>query len=92
MQEPLYERRFLNPAFASDTGVADEYEDINDQEYAYVKESHWEVQWEDLDLTGQILGKGSFGDVQLGRVRIKGKWLQAAVKTLKGNFASKSYQ
>ncbi|XP_072047342.1 fibroblast growth factor receptor homolog 2-like [Amphiura filiformis] len=69
-----------NPSFAFDV---DGYEDINDQDYEYVKSSKWDVSWGDLNLSGQILGKGNFGEVQLGKVKIKDRWMKAAVKTLK---------
>ena len=54
--------------------------DLNSQEYEEV----WKVSWKDLRFSGKILGKGYFGNVQLGKVRIKDKWITAAVKTLKG--------
>ncbi|XP_072035280.1 angiopoietin-1 receptor-like [Amphiura filiformis] len=76
----VHEETRSNPSFAFDV---DDYEDINDKEYEYVKSSKWDVSWGDLNLSGQILGKGNFGEVQLGKVRIKGRWMKAAVKTLK---------
>ena len=58
--------------------------DLNDQEYEEITASKWSIPWKDLDLSGKILGKGNFGEVQFGRVCVKGKWIKAAVKTLKG--------
>ena len=46
----------------------------------------WDISWKDLRLSGKILGKGNFGEVQLGKVKIKDKWIEAAVKTLKGQY------
>ena len=48
--------------------------------------SKWDIRWEDLRLSGKILGKGNFGEVQLGKVKINDKWIQAAVKTLKREY------
>ncbi|XP_072035154.1 uncharacterized protein [Amphiura filiformis] len=76
----VHEETRTNPSFAFDV---EGYEDINDQDYEYMKSSKWDVAWQDLNLSGQILGKGNFGEVQLGKVRIKGRWMKAAVKTLK---------
>ena len=66
----------------------DEYEDVNlnSQEYEEVTAAKWNISWQDLSLSGKILGKGNFGEVQLGKVRIKDKWITAAVKTLKGQY------
>ena len=48
--------------------------------------SRWEIAWEDLMLSGKILGKGNFGEVQLGRVFVANKWVKAAIKTLKSRY------
>ena len=46
----------------------------------------WEIAWEDLMLLGTTLGKGDFGDVQLGRVFAANKWVKVAIKTLKSKY------
>ena len=75
--------RFENQAFSPDI---DGYEDVDldDQEYEEVTSSKWDIAWKDLRFSGEILGKGNFGEVQLGKVKIKDRWIKAAVKTLKG--------
>ena len=86
MQVERGRAHFANQAFSPDQ---DEYEDVDlmdDQEYEEVTSSKWDIAWEDMRLSGTILGKGSFGEVQLGRVMVKGKWIKAAVKTLKRKF------
>ncbi len=78
---------FANQAFRSDTV---EYEDVDldEQEYEEVISTQWDIAWDDLNLSGKILGKGNFGDVQLAEVKIKDKWIMAAVKTLKREFCN----
>ena len=49
----------------------------------------WEISWTNLRLSGKILGRGDFGEVQLGEVRINDKWIAAAVKTLIGKYNSR---
>ncbi|XP_072034064.1 uncharacterized protein [Amphiura filiformis] len=73
---------FENQAFNPDTGGYEDV-DLDDQEYEEVTSSQWDIAWEDLNLSGQILGKGNFGDVQMAKVKIRNKWVMAAVKTLK---------
>ena len=46
--------------------------------------SKWDIAWKDVRLSGEILGKGNFGEVQLGKVKVNDRWIKAAVKTLKG--------
>ena len=67
----------------------DGYEDVDldDQEYEEVTSSKWDIRWEDLRLSGNILGKGNFGEVQFGKVRINDKWIQAAIKTSKSEYS-----
>ena len=76
---------FANQAFSPDMG---EYEDVglDDQEYEKVISTQWDIAWDDLNLSGKILGKGNFGDVQQAEVKIKDKWIIAAVKTLKREY------
>ncbi|XP_072037352.1 uncharacterized protein [Amphiura filiformis] len=61
----------------------EEYEDLDDPGYEDVTSSKWDISWDNLNLSGKILGKGNFGEVQLARVWINDKWIKAAVKTLK---------
>ncbi|XP_038066673.1 tyrosine-protein kinase receptor Tie-1-like [Patiria miniata] len=42
-----------------------------------------EIKWENLIIDDEILGKGNFGEVRAGGVKIKGKVTKAAIKTLK---------
>ena len=61
------------------------YADADGQDYYddTAAPSKWEIPWENLSLYKKILGKGNFGEVQLGRVYINDKWVKAAIKTLK---------
>ncbi|XP_072024696.1 angiopoietin-1 receptor-like isoform X2 [Amphiura filiformis] len=83
LKQPVNEGNlFENQAFNPDTGAYEDL-DLDDQEYEEVTSSQWDIAWEDLNLSGQILGKGNFGDVQMAKVKIRNKWIMAAVKTLK---------
>ncbi|XP_038066679.1 angiopoietin-1 receptor-like [Patiria miniata] len=42
-----------------------------------------EIKWENLIIDDEILGKGNFGEVRAGGVRIRGRVTEAAIKTLK---------
>ncbi|XP_072048633.1 angiopoietin-1 receptor-like [Amphiura filiformis] len=75
--------RFNNQAFTTDDNEGYDNTSLNSLEYEEVTSSEWDIEWNDLSLSGKILGKGNFGDVQMGRVLIKDKWIHAAVKTLK---------
>ena len=44
----------------------------------------WSVLWDDLMVGNKVLGKGQFGEVGDGVVRIKGDLCRAAIKKLKG--------
>ncbi|XP_072016559.1 uncharacterized protein [Amphiura filiformis] len=74
--------QFENETFNADD---DEYEDVglDDQGYEEITSSKLDISWDNLDLSGKLLGKGNFGEVQLARVWINDKWIKAAVKTLK---------
>ena len=75
---------FGNPMFNADDPAYEDV-DLDDQEYETVTSSKWDIAWKDLNLSEQILGKGNFGEVRLGKVWIRDKWIKAAVKTLKGD-------
>ncbi|XP_038066675.1 tyrosine-protein kinase receptor Tie-2-like [Patiria miniata] len=44
-----------------------------------------EIKWENMIIDDEILGKGNFGEVRAGGVRIRGRVTEAAIKTLKDN-------
>ena len=56
---------------------------MGNQEYEDIAASKWDIAWKDLSLSGKILGKGNFGEVQLGKVYVNNIWVKAAIKTLK---------
>ncbi|XP_038066671.1 ephrin type-A receptor 3-like [Patiria miniata] len=51
-----------------------------------------EIKWENLIIDDEILGKGNFGEVRAGGVRIGGQVTKAAIKTLKVNCVSLVFQ
>ncbi|XP_038062540.1 proto-oncogene tyrosine-protein kinase receptor Ret-like [Patiria miniata] len=48
----------------------------------------WEILWSDLLLDDEVLGRGNFGEVRSGAVRIGGKVIRAAIKMLKEHSSS----
>ena len=48
--------------------------------------SFWDINWEDFRVLDAILGRGEFGIVQEGKVRIGNQWITVAVKNLPGSF------
>ncbi len=58
----------------------DIYENIGLPQWAV----DWEIQWTNLIVEDTILGKGNFGEVRLGGIKLKGKVIKAAIKMLKG--------
>ncbi|XP_038061108.1 angiopoietin-1 receptor-like [Patiria miniata] len=48
----------------------------------------WEILWSDLLLDDEVLGRGNFGKVRSGAVRIGGKVIRAAIKMLKEHSSS----
>ncbi len=58
----------------------DIYENIGLPQWAV----DWEIQWTHLIVEDTILGKGHFGEVRLGGIKMKGKVVKAAIKMLKG--------
>ncbi|XP_071799993.1 tyrosine-protein kinase receptor Tie-1-like [Asterias amurensis] len=52
----------------------------------------WSVLWEDLMVGNKVLGKGHFGEVSDGVVRVKGDLCRAAIKKLKENATSADRQ
>ncbi|XP_038068801.1 angiopoietin-1 receptor-like [Patiria miniata] len=47
--------------------------------------SELEIKWDNFIIDDEILGKGNFGEVRAGCVKIKGQVTKAAIKTIKGN-------
>ncbi|XP_038066672.1 tyrosine-protein kinase receptor Tie-2-like [Patiria miniata] len=47
-----------------------------------------EIEWDDLIIDDEILGKGNFGEVRAGGVRIGGQVTKAAIKSLKDSCTS----
>ena len=60
------------------------YEDIGLPPWA----TNMEIVWENLMIEDRILGKGNFGEVRAGGVKVKGRFIKAAIKTLKGKHHS----
>ncbi|XP_072048570.1 tyrosine-protein kinase receptor Tie-1-like [Amphiura filiformis] len=58
------------------------YEDVGTQNVASGS-FKWEIQWNDLDLSDTILGKGQFGEVRKGVYKGEDKHIPVAIKTLK---------
>ncbi|XP_033636801.1 tyrosine-protein kinase receptor Tie-1-like, partial [Asterias rubens] len=52
----------------------------------------WSVLWDDLMVGNKVLGKGHFGEVGDGVVRVKGDLCRAAIKKLKENATSADRQ
>ncbi|XP_038062454.1 proto-oncogene tyrosine-protein kinase receptor Ret-like [Patiria miniata] len=48
----------------------------------------WEILWSDLLLDDEVLGRGNFGEVRSGAVRIGGKVTRAAIKMIKEQSSS----
>ena len=64
-----------------DDGV---YEDVGLPPWA----AKMQIIWENLMIEDRILGKGNFGEVRAGEVKVKGRFIKAAIKTLKGKHHS----
>ncbi|XP_022083663.1 angiopoietin-1 receptor-like [Acanthaster planci] len=45
----------------------------------------WKIPWSDLTVDDRILGRGNFGEVRSGSVRIDGERTKSAIRRLKGN-------
>ena len=58
----------------------DIYEDVCIPDWAL----KWEIKWKNLIIEDKILGKGNFGEVRLGGVKVRGQVTKAAIKMLKG--------
>ncbi|XP_022083827.1 fibroblast growth factor receptor-like isoform X2 [Acanthaster planci] len=48
----------------------------------------WEILWSDLLLDNEVLGRGNFGEVRSGAVKISGRVTRAAIKMLKEQASS----
>ncbi|XP_038066670.1 angiopoietin-1 receptor-like [Patiria miniata] len=54
-------------------------------------ESKLEIKRGNLIIKDEILGKGNFGEVRAGGVKIKGKVTKAAIKTMKGSLSDSTW-
>ena len=46
--------------------------------------ARWEIEYKDLMVDDVVLGKGNFGEVKAGCMKVNGKITRVAVKRLKG--------
>ena len=60
------------------------YEDVGFPPWA----KRWEILWTNVRIDDQILGKGNFGEVRSGSVKIGDKVTKSAIKVLKGEHSS----
>ena len=80
LSEPPKSTHYKTDPSSSDNAGSDIYEDIGLPTCA----TKWEIKWKNLVIEDKILGKGNFGEVRAGEVKIKGGVTKAAVKKLKG--------
>ncbi|XP_038048234.1 angiopoietin-1 receptor-like [Patiria miniata] len=70
----------------SDDIERDIYEDVGLPVWA----KGLEIQWRNLTIEDKVLGKGNFGEVRAGSLKIRGEVSKVAIKTLKGKYKSMS--